>query len=199
MNGVPNRKPPRSIIFLGARSWTKQNDPANPTTRQRSTKPLDRQSWEAAVEASWPRLVRALSGLAGDRDRAENALQDAVEDALKPGVIERIERADAWLYAVATRRLRRGLVRSALSLLRAGSAPAPSIDRVATLELLNGLSGRQREFVIARYYLDLSYRDIAEEFGVSVGTATATVTQALKRLRTRINANPEELKAWKTG
>jgi len=155
-----------------------------------------------AVQASWPRLVRALTGLAGARERAEDALQDALEDALKPGVIERIERADAWLYAVAVRRLRRNRLRSglesALSGLR-GASPAPNAERVAMLELLNGLSGRQREFVIARYYLDLSYRDIAEQFGVSIGTATATVTQALKRLRDRISANPEELKAWKTG
>lgn len=155
------------------------------------------------MEASWPSLVRALSGLAGDRDRAEDALQDAVEAALKPGVIEGIDRADAWLYAVAARHVRRGLVsgvaHAALSRMRGGSAAAPSLDRVATLELLNGLTGRQREFLIARYYLDLSYRDIAEHFGVSIGTATATVAQALKRLRERINANPEELKAWKTG
>lgn len=155
-----------------------------------------------AVEASWPRLVRALTGISGARERAEDALQDAVEDALKPGVIERIERADAWLYAVAVRQLRRNRLRtrleSALSGLREAS-PAPTVERVATLELLKGLSDRQREFVIARYYLDLSYRDIAEHFGVSVGTATATVTQAIKRLRDRISANPEELKAWKTG
>lgn len=154
------------------------------------------------MEASWPRLVRALSGLSGDRDRAEDALQDAVEAALKPGVIERIERADAWLYAVAARHVRRGGVQrameSALSLLGGRSLPAPGVDRVAALELLDGLSARQREFVIARYYLDLTYRDIAEEFGVSVGTATATVTQALKRVRQRISANPEELRAWTT-
>jgi RNA polymerase sigma factor (sigma-70 family) len=155
-----------------------------------------------AVEASWPRLVRALSGLSGARERAEDALQDAVEDALRPGVIETIQRADAWLYAVAVRRLHRNRLRTrlefALSSFR-GSSPAPTVERVATLELLKDLSDRQREFVIARYYLDLSYRDIAEHFGVSVGTATATVTQALKRVRERINASPEELTAWKTG
>jgi RNA polymerase sigma factor (sigma-70 family) len=143
-----------------------------------------------------------LSGLSGDRDRAEDALQDAVEAALRPGVIAKIERADAWLYAVAARRLRRGGLQAAMestvSLLRGRSTAAPDLDRLATLELLDGLSARQREFVIARYYLDLSYRDIAEQFGVSVGTATATVTQSLKRIRERISANPEELKAWTT-
>ena len=155
-----------------------------------------------AVQASWPRLVRALTGLARSRERAEDALQDAVEDALKPGVVETIERADAWLYAVAVRRLRRNRLRSglesALSGLR-GASPGPDLEHVATLELLDGLSGRQRELVVARYYLDLSYRDIAEQFGISVGTATATVTQALKKIRSRVEANPEELKAWKIG
>jgi DNA-directed RNA polymerase specialized sigma24 family protein len=146
--------------------------------------------------------VRALTGLARSRERAEDALQDAVEDALKPGVVETIERADAWLYAVAVRRLRRNRLRSglesALSGLR-GASPGPDLEHVATLELLDGLSGRQRELVVARYYLDLSYRDIAEQFGISVGTATATVTQALKKIRSRVEANPEELKAWKIG
>lgn len=125
-----------------------------------------------------------------------------MEAALKPGVLERIERADAWLYAVAARHVRRNALQraaeSAFDLLRVRSTPPPSVDRMAALELLNGLSPRQREFVIARYYLDLSYRDIAEHFGVSVGTATATVTQSLKRVRQRISAHPEELKAWKT-
>lgn len=155
-----------------------------------------------AVQASWPRLVRALTGLAGERERAEDALQDALEDALKPGVVEKIERAEAWLFAVAVRRLRRSRLRrgleAALSGLR-GASPAPSIERIATLELLNALTPRQRELVVARYYLDLSYRDIADQFAISVGTATATVTQALKKIRTRIQANPEELKVWKTG
>jgi len=147
--------------------------------------------------------VRALTGLAGDRERAEDALQDALVDALKPGAIGGMERADAWLYVVASRRLHtnrnRATLESALSFLRGGSAAAPSVDRVATLELLNGLSRRQREIVIARFYLDLSYAEIASHFGISVGTATATVTQSLRKIRSRLAEHPEELKAWKTG
>lgn len=175
--------------------------PSKALLKKRSAE-LERGQWEKVVEASWPRLVRALTGLAGDPGRAEDALQDAVEAALKPGVIEKIERADAWLYAVAVRRLGRMRLRSrlesVLSDLR-GTAPAPGLEAVATIELLQGLSRRQRELVIARYYLDLSYRDIATHFGISVGTATATVTRALQRIRARIEANPEELSAWKIG
>lgn len=120
---------------------------------------------------------------------------------MRPGVIEKIERADAWLYAVAVRSARKGgalpaALGSALSLLRGRSIPGPDVERIATLELLDRLSDRQRQFVIARYYLDLSYRDIAEQFGVSVGTVTSTVSQALKHLRERISADPEELRTW---
>jgi hypothetical protein len=40
--------------------------------------------------------------------------------------------------------------------------------------------------VLGRYYLDLSYATLAETLGVSTGTATATVTQALARMREAI-------------
>lgn len=147
-------------------------------------------------------MIRALSGLAGSRERAEDALQEAVVDALRSEAVGGIERADAWLYVVAARHLHRGRLRakleSALSTVRR-SAPPPAVDRVATLELLGGLSRRQREIVIARFYLDLSYAELAAQFGISVGTATSTVTQSLKKIRRRLEANPEELNAWKTG
>ena len=147
--------------------------------------------------------MRALTGLAGDRERAEDALQDAIVEALRPGAIERIDRADAWLYVVACRRLHKSRLRAAVELLLSrppsAATPPPSEDRVAALDLLRGLTARQRQIVIARYYLDLSYEDVARHFGISVGTASATVTQALKKIRRRLESDPEERKAWKTG
>jgi DNA-directed RNA polymerase specialized sigma24 family protein len=45
------------------------------------------------------------------------------------------------------------------------------------------LTTRQREFVVARYYLGLTYQEMAEHFDVSLGTATSTVNHAFAKLR----------------
>jgi len=65
-----------------------------------------------AVQASWPRLVRALTGLARSRERAEDALQDAVEDALKPGVVDFLTRVLALLLSAIAVQLVVDAVRS---------------------------------------------------------------------------------------
>jgi RNA polymerase sigma-70 factor (ECF subfamily) len=51
------------------------------------------------------------------------------------------------------------------------------------MELIARLTPRQRELVVARFYLDLSFKEIAEHFGLSVSAATSTVSQALARIR----------------
>lgn len=136
------------------------------------------------VEACYARVLRALMGYARRHDLAEDALQDAVERALATGT--EIRQMDAWLYGVAVRRLRRRAWRirleRPLTLLVSTIAP-PSVDRLIVLELLDVLTERQRAFVLGRYYLDLSYAKLAETLDVSTGTATATVTQALARMR----------------
>ena len=148
---------------------------------------MDRECWQRQVAERYAHVLRGLYAVAGQRERAEDALHDALLDALAPGVIERIERADAWLYTVAVRKLRRGVLRERFErLLRANTAvhPEPSLAGVEALEFLKELTPRQRELVVARYYLDLSFKEIAEQFGITVGAATSTVSQALSRLRT---------------
>ena len=90
------------------------------------------------------------------------------------------------LYVVGLRALRKGQWRRrlerSLGAVR-GNAPAPGVDRLAAIEMLGQLTDRQREFVIARFWLGLSYGQIASNFGVSIGTATSTVTRALKKIR----------------
>jgi DNA-directed RNA polymerase specialized sigma24 family protein len=133
-----------------------------------------------------PAVLRALMAAGRSRELGEDAFQDAVAAALAPGALARIERADARLYAVGLRAMRRARWRqrleAPLSLLR-GSTPGPSTDPIELSELLGRLAVRQREVVIARFYLDLPYKDNARDLGISIGTARATVSQALARLR----------------
>jgi RNA polymerase sigma factor (sigma-70 family) len=138
------------------------------------------------LAACYGRVLRGLIALAGDRESGEDAFHDALAAALAPGAIERIERADAWLYVVGVRSLRRSRWRARLDaplrILRGSVAP-PTTERLEALELLGQLPPRQREIVIARFYLDLSYAEIARALGISVGTATTTASQAMARLR----------------
>jgi RNA polymerase sigma factor (sigma-70 family) len=138
------------------------------------------------LAACYARVLRALIGACGSRERAEDGLHDALVTAWQPGVRERVRRPDAWLYRVALRAIGRARWRRRLDVKLSEDArhhPGPSLDRVTALELLNKLTGRQREFVVARYFLDLSYREIAEHWDVSVSNATSTVAQAIARLR----------------
>jgi RNA polymerase sigma-70 factor (ECF subfamily) len=130
-------------------------------------------------------VLRGLLAVAGSREQAEDAMQEAIVAALQQGAAD-VRRLDAWLYVVGLRALARSRWKQRLTSplkFLSGSAPAPGVERVQVLELLRQLTPRQREFVIARFYLDLSYDEIATEFHVSVGTATSTVTQSLAKLR----------------
>ena len=155
--------------------------------------------WEAELERCYAGVLRGLMAASGSRELAEDALQDALVAALKLRDRESVERVDAWLYVVGLRALRKGQWRRrmerSLGFLR-GNVAAPTADRVIAVEMLAHLAHRQREMVIARYWLDMSYREIAQHFGVSVGTATSTVTQALKRMRRDLDA--ERGQAWTT-
>jgi RNA polymerase sigma factor (sigma-70 family) len=147
---------------------------------------LDDQEWDRVLEGCYARVLRALIGACGSRERAEDGFQDALVAAWKPGVREQVQRPDAWLYRVALRAIGRGRWRRRLDVELTEDVPhqpEPGLERVAALELLRKLTPRQREFVIARYFLDLSYREIAEQWGVSVSNATSTVAQAIARLR----------------
>lgn len=160
---------------------------------------MDREQWNAELETCYGRVLRGLTAVGGSRSLAEDALHDAIAAALRPGVVDKIERVDGWLFAVGLRALRRArwrlVMERTFGLIRLRPNERDSSDLVA-LDLLRDLTARQRELVIARYYLDLSYGDIAKHFGIAPGTARATVSQALSRLRHTL-AEQEEATTWK--
>lgn len=141
---------------------------------------------EDRLDACYTKVLRALTGVAGSLDRAEDAFQEALVELLEGGPHTRVERLEGWLYVVGVRRLRRRRWRERLETPISDAASRtsmPDVTRVAAAEFLRLLSAREREIVVARYYLDLSYREIAEFFGISIGTASSTVSRALDRIR----------------
>lgn len=149
--------------------------------------------WEARLEGCCARVLRGLVGVCGSLPDAEDALQEALVAALRVKDRDAIERLDGWLYVVALRALRRRRWRRRLERALDGlhlTQPGPGVQRVYAVELLRDLTPRQREVVVARFWLDLSYAEIAERFGISVGTATSTVTRALERIRASAEDGP---------
>jgi RNA polymerase sigma-70 factor (ECF subfamily) len=129
---------------------------------------------------------------------AADALQDAFERALKHATThqEVVERPEAWLFVVATRRWRtqrwRNRLFVPLDLLRAQpTVPAPGENATLLIAELKRLPQREREVIVSRYILGLSQRETAEALGIAVGTVAATTVHATRKLRKRIDESNE--------
>jgi RNA polymerase sigma-70 factor (ECF subfamily) len=143
--------------------------------------------WEALYEREYPRLLRALLAIGGDLGAAEDAVQEAFVRAYKQG-LGSLERPGAWLLVVATRILfrdrRRRLTNVAVETLPALRDEIDfALERADLLAALRQLPERQRAIVVARYYYDLTYEEIAKAFSIRSGTVGATLSQALGKLR----------------
>jgi RNA polymerase sigma factor (sigma-70 family) len=147
----------------------------------------DAADWEALYEQEYPRLLRALTAVAGDEGAAEDAVQEAFVRGYKQGLAT-LDRPGAWLMVVATRVLfrdrRRRPADVAVETLPAARDQIDfAIERADLLAALRQLPERQRAVVVARYYYDLSYDEIAKAYAIRTGTVGATLSQALAKLR----------------
>ncbi|HEY8806999.1 MAG TPA: RNA polymerase sigma factor [Candidatus Limnocylindria bacterium] len=143
--------------------------------------------WEALYEREYPRLLRALTAIGGDEGAAEDAVQEAFVRGYKQGLAT-LERPGAWLLVVATRVLfrdrRRRVTDVAVETLPGSRDEIDfAIERADLLAALRQLPERQRAVVVARYYYDQSYLEIAKAFAIRTGTVGATLAQALAKLR----------------
>ncbi|MEP7003407.1 MAG: RNA polymerase sigma factor [Chloroflexota bacterium] len=144
-------------------------------------------AWEALYEREYPRLLRALLAIGGDDGAAEDAVQEAFVRAYKQGLAS-LERPGAWLLVVATRVLfrdrRRRVTAVGVETLPGGGTEIDfAIERLDLLLALRQLPERQRAIVVARYYYDLTYAEIATAFDIKTGTVGATLSHAIGKLR----------------
>jgi RNA polymerase sigma factor (sigma-70 family) len=146
------------------------------------------ESWQELYDRAFPQVYRALVAATLDRERALDGLHDAFEEGLRhPPPDDR--NLEGWLYRVALRKTRRGLLRAMretpMTELSSDDPTAAVLRRLEVGRLLALLTERQRTIVVAHYYLGLSQEEIAAALGVRRGTVSATVSQSLTRMRGR--------------
>lgn len=145
-----------------------------------------------------PRIVRALTVVARDGDLGAEAAAEAFSRAYQRwDQLAEASNPDGWVYRVAVNVLRRRLRRQAVEarLLRrvpAAEVTLPPEVRPELWAAVAELPTRQREAIALRYVADLSEREVAEAMGIALGSASACLAAARRRLATRLQHHQEE-------
>jgi RNA polymerase sigma factor (sigma-70 family) len=121
----------------------------------------------------------ALAPIAGSREAARDAVQEAFAVALRERrTLRNRESLAPWVWQIAYRLALRERARSH------GPEAAEDVsildpERDPTLAAaIRALSPRRRVVVFLRYFADFSYAEIAEALELSEGTVAATLAQA---------------------
>lgn len=148
---------------------------------------LDDETIRDFLETSYPRLVAAVALVAGSRDAAEDAVQEALARAWERSGTEQIRSLPAWVTRVSLNLSRsrwRRLRAEAKAAERLGTAsehlqadPRPDVEQA-----LARLSRRQREVTVLRYYLSMDLSEIAAILDVTEGTVKTQLFRARRAL-----------------
>jgi RNA polymerase sigma-70 factor (ECF subfamily) len=148
---------------------------------------------DALFRAHYSRLVRALTVVAGDREVAADAVQEAfVKAHLRWRRVQRYEDPVGWIRRVAINRLRDehrrdSRKRRAIERLeRTETRTVPVVQDTADRELMEMLASfpRQQRMCLALHYVDeLSVAETAAALGISEGAVKFHLHQGRERLR----------------
>ena len=145
-----------------------------------TNRPVD---WETLVKEQENRLYRAALAILGDRQEAEDAVQDAFLTFLEkaPGALDN---RGAWLMRVLVNNCRSRLRRAwRREVPLRETLPAPGPEERGELEELFALSPEDRAAIHLFYYEGYSTDEIARITGQRPGTVRARLSRAREKLR----------------
>lgn len=142
-------------------------------------------------------LRRFVRGVVRDAALADDVVQAALLKAVELGHTARPETFKSWVFQVAYREALAARRRDAsrdrgrlrLAGLRSGepSPPADPLVRDETARevraVLDALPPEQRQVVQARIYDEKTFREIADESGLPLGTVLTRMRRALEKMR----------------
>ena len=156
----------------------------------------------ALIEAQIPGLRRfACALLRGDREGADDLVQDALERALSHWNLRRNQvNLKGWLYTILynrflsdQHRVRRQGSYDPLTELRGIDGGQHSVlERRDLLRAFAALPGEQRAVLLLIGVEDLSYQDAARVLGVPIGTVMSRLSRGRERLRRAMHGELEE-------
>ncbi len=158
----------------------------------------------ALIDAHYDSLYRYAYRLSGSAADAEDLTQDTFGKALtRYDQLRDPERAKGWLFRILRNaylhRVRDEKRHKTFSLDQVGDLPAgraddrpdevADIDPARLQEVLNGLDEAFRTPLILFYFEDFSYRDIAAQMDLPIGTVMSRLARAKAHLRDRLTCD----------
>ena len=156
---------------------------------------MDEAEFDDFYAASFARVTGQLYAMIGDREEAQECVQEAFVRAWSHRrKLDRAEHPEAWVrttaYRLAVSRWRR-TVRGRRDPDRAVATPvvnaAPSVSRVTVVEALKQLPEVQRRALVLHHIADLSVHEVAREVGAPEGTVKARLSRGRAALATLLD------------
>ncbi|WP_348770842.1 RNA polymerase sigma factor [Niveispirillum sp. SYP-B3756] len=158
-----------------------------------------------ALIAQLPALRRYAMTLAGNVAQADDLVQDCIERALRQSAqLREMPLLSAWLRRILrnlyTDEIRKGRTRGTeqdiTELVDAVELSAPPVDTGAARDFIaavNRLAPEHREILLLVSVEELSYREIAEELKIPIGTVMSRLARARERLRSVLQGEGAEV------
>jgi RNA polymerase sigma-70 factor (ECF subfamily) len=151
-----------------------------------------------ALLAQLPQLRRYAAALSGNLSLADDLVQDCIERALRQAAhLKERERLGSWLRSILynlfideiRRRRVRGIEKEITELADDQALAQPASDRGQVrdfLRAMDGLSPEHRQILLLVGLEDMSYREIASELKIPIGTVMSRIARARERLRSAL-------------
>jgi RNA polymerase sigma-70 factor (ECF subfamily) len=156
-------------------------------------RPGSAEDFDSLYRASYPRVLRTLTGILGDRTTAEECVQEAFVRAFKAWPRWRPDApAEAWVHRIAinvatSQRRREGVRLLRERVMAVGREPTgPTVDPSDSSDLLDALRrlpARQAAAIVLRHVHGYTNREIAAALGVAESTIASRLASARGRLR----------------
>jgi RNA polymerase sigma-70 factor (ECF subfamily) len=144
-----------------------------------------------------PNLRRYARALVGDRDGADDLVQDTLERAVRKFHLWRPGDLRAWLFSIMhnvfVNHLKSRRIAPDAEIDDSYPAPASSVTAADLRDVeraLATLAPEQREVLLLVSLEEMSYADVSRALGIPMGTVMSRLSRGRERLRRALDGEP---------